>query len=70
LNVDILNGRKPLQAYITANIGFKLNDSKAFRDFICFTKTVNKSPFWMKTTLFKGFKAALKIKKTKKYCCN
>jgi len=66
LNVDILNGRKPLQAYITANIGLKLNDSNAFRDFICFTKTVNTSPFWMKTMLFKGFKATIKIKKTKK----
>ena len=66
LNVDILNGRKPLQAYITANTCLKPNDSKALRDLICFIKTVNSWPFWMKTLLFKGFMGTIKIKKAKK----
>jgi hypothetical protein len=64
--VDILNGRKPLQAYISANTCFKLNDSKALRDLICFVKTVNKRRFWMETLLFKGFMGHIKIKKIKK----
>jgi hypothetical protein len=66
--VDILNGRKPLQAYISANTCFKLNDSKALRDLICFVKTVNKRRFWMETLLFKGFKRKIKMHFEKKYC--